>query len=233
RAHAAEFKRRAMAFLSFVAVPRVPDAADSAAARARVRRLRVEAVQGLAKFEEVAKRESADSVSGAKGGDLGWIRPDASGFDPLFLKGLKGLSPGQVSAPVLSRFGYHLIRVDAVRGDSVRVRHILVPVVLQGAHLDAVDARAVSLDRLAAERAERKKEIARQRAEQMAARYKGAKDLLRAGAAAGLPVEKLGPFTRVQPPAKLSGEPLVLGAAFGLRPGATSGLLTGQTGYFL
>src|SRR2546427_3638613 len=82
-------------------------------------------------------------------------------------------------------------------------------------------------------RAERKKEIARQRAEQLASRFKGAKDLLRAGAAAGLPVEKLGPFTRVQPPANLSGEPLVLGAAFGLRPGETSGLLTGQTGYFL
>ena len=46
-------------------------------------------------------------------------------------------------------------------------------------------------------------------------------------------MEKLGPFTRVQPPANLTGEPLVLGAAFGLRPGETSGLLTGQTGYFL
>jgi len=323
RAHAAEFKQRAMAFLSFVAVPRVPDAADSAAARARVQRLRVEAIQGLAQFEEVAKRESADSLSGAKGGDLGWIHPQASGFDPLFLKGLKPLSPGQVSAPVLSSFGYHLIRVDAARGDSVRVRHILVPVVLQGAHLDAVDARADSLDRLAAERtepgaldsaarrlhlpveraptlvegerlvlggrvvpdvsvwafegrapgetspviegpaayyvfrldsltpervptlaeirdrvlerarSERKKEIARQRAEQLAARLKGAKDLLRAGAAAGLAVEKLGSFTRVQPPAKLSAEPLVLGAAFGLKPGETSRLLAGQTGYFL
>src|SRR2546422_1218201 len=154
RAHAAEFKQRAMAFLSFVAVSRVPDAADSAAARARVRRLRAEAVQGPAKFEEVAKRESADSVSGAKGGDLGWIRPDASGFDPLFLKALKGLTPGEVSAPVLSSFGYHLIRVDTARGDSIRVRHILIPVVLQGGHLDAVDARADSLDRLAAERTE-------------------------------------------------------------------------------
>src|SRR5438128_916159 len=233
RAHAAAFTQRATASLSFVAVPRVPDAADSAAARARVRKLRVEAAQGPAKFEEVAKRESADSVSGAKGGDLGWIRPEASGFDPLFLKGLRGLTPGQVSEPVLSSFGYHLIRVDAARGDSVRVRHILVPVVLQGAHLDAVDARADSLDRLAAARTERKKEIARQRAEQLAARFKGAKDLLRAGAAAGLAVEKLGPFTRLQPPAKLSVEPLVLGAAFGLKPGETSGLLAGQTGFFL
>src|SRR2546426_387383 len=220
-------------------------------------------------------------------------------------------------------FGSHLIRVDAAGGDSIRVRHILVPVVLQGAHLDAVDARADSLDGLAAEptepgaldsaarrlhlpleraptlvqgerlvlggravpdvsvwafegrvpgetspviegpaayyvfrldslapervptlaeirdrvleraRSERKKEIARQRAEQLAARLRQAKDLLRAGAAAGLAVEKLGPFTRVQPPAKLSVEPLVLGAAFGLRPGETSGLLAGQTGYFL
>src|SRR3989442_419906 len=214
RAHAAAFTQRATASLSFVAVPRVPDAADSAAARARVRKLRVEAAQGPAKFEEVAKRESADSVSGAKGGDLGWIRPEASGFDPLFLKGLRGLTPGQVSQPVLSRFGYHLIHVDAARGDSVRVRHILVPVVLQGAHLDAVDARADSLDRLAAERTE-------PRALDSAAHR------LR------LAVEKLAPFTRLQPPAKLSVEPLLLGAAFGLKPGETSGLLAGQTGFFL
>src|SRR2546425_797531 len=234
RAHAAAFTQRATASLSFVAVPRVPDAADSAAARARVRKLRVEAAQGPAKFEEVAKRESADSVSGAKGGDLGWIRPEASGFDPLFLKGLRGLTPGQVSEPVLSSFGYHLIRVDAARGDSARVRHILVPVVLQGAHLDAVDARAEIRGRvLERARSERKKEIARQRADQLAARFTGAKDLLRAGAAAGLAVEKLGPFTRLQPPAKLSVEPLVLGAAFGLKPGETSGLLAGQTGFFL
>src|SRR5207247_8412648 len=45
----------------------------------------------------------------------------------------------------------HLIRVDSVKGDSVRVRHILVPIALQGAHLDAVDARTDTLDRLAAD----------------------------------------------------------------------------------
>src|SRR2546428_1169529 len=71
RAHAAEFKQRAMAFLSFVAVSRVPDAADSAAARARVRRLRAEAVQGTAKFEEVGNREPAESAPARKAADPG------------------------------------------------------------------------------------------------------------------------------------------------------------------
>ncbi len=64
---------------------------------------------------------------------------------------MRALKPGQLSGPVLSTFGYHLIRVDSARHDSVRVRHILVPIELQGAHRDSVDSRADTLDRLAAE----------------------------------------------------------------------------------
>src|SRR5713101_8978596 len=69
-AHKGDYKQPAVAYLSFVAAPRAPDAADTAAALARARKLRAEASASLAKFTEVAKRESADSVSGAKGGDL-------------------------------------------------------------------------------------------------------------------------------------------------------------------
>src|SRR5204863_433581 len=57
----------------------------------------------------------------------------------------------RVSAPVLSQFGYHLIRVDAVKGDSLKVRHILVAVDLAPDHLDAVEARVDSVERLAAD----------------------------------------------------------------------------------
>src|SRR3989441_6213941 len=148
--HQDEFKRPAIAYLSFVAQPRLPEAADTAAALTRVRALRARLERGE-KFDSVAKAESADSVSAARGGDLGWIHPDSGGFVKPFLDAVKRLRPGQLSAPVQSEFGYHLIRVDAARGDSVKVRHLLVPIDLQGAHRDLVESRTDTLDRLAAE----------------------------------------------------------------------------------
>ena len=149
--HADDLKRPAVAYVRFVALPRRPDGADSAAAKAHVARVRAELARGT-KFEDVAKRESADSVSGQRGGDLGWIKRDAQGFDQQFLQGVRVLKPGQTSGPVATEFGYHIIRVDQAKGDSLKVRHILIPVVLQGTHLDDVEARADSLERQASER---------------------------------------------------------------------------------
>lgn len=151
REHRDDFKQPAVAYLSYVALDRRPDAADTAVALARARALRAEAAASRAKFEEVAQRASADSASGQQGGDLGWFKRDQPGFDADFLAAVRRLGPGQVSSPVLTQFGIHVIRVDAARGDSVRARHILVPIELVGEHLDRVEARADSLDRLAAE----------------------------------------------------------------------------------
>ncbi len=150
--HKTEFTRPASAWLSFVAVPRRPSATDTAAALARAQRLHADAATSQAKFEEVARRESSDTASGSQGGDLGWIKRNEQGFDPLFLAGLRSLTAGQVSQPIRSSFGYHLIRVDAAKGDSVHVRHLLVPIELTGTHRDSVEALVDSLDRLAAER---------------------------------------------------------------------------------
>ena len=149
--HPDDFKRPAMAYVRFVAMPRLPNAADSAAARAQVARVRAELARGM-KFEDVAKRESSDTVSGHRGGDIGWIKKDDPSFDPQFRAGMRNLQPGQVSAPVATPFGYHLIRIDQIKGDSVKVRHILIPVALQGDHLEQVEARADTLERIAAER---------------------------------------------------------------------------------
>src|SRR5437016_2912731 len=147
--HKNDLKRPAAAWLSYVAQPRVPDARDSAAALSRVRALRAEITGGKAKFADVAQKESADSGSGARGGDLGWIKRNQPGFDPRFVAGLRSLPVGVVSEPVQSGFGYHLIRIDAAKGDSVHARHILVAIAPQGPHLDAIDARTDTLDRLA------------------------------------------------------------------------------------
>jgi peptidyl-prolyl cis-trans isomerase D len=149
--HREEFTRRAVAYLSYVSVTRVPNAADTAAARTRASELRRE-ILGGADFAEVAQRESADSVSAAKGGDLGEVT--RSTFVAEFERAALALRPGQVSEPVHSPFGFHVIKLESRSGDKFHARHILVPVELAGAHLDEVDARIDSLDGRAAEQAD-------------------------------------------------------------------------------
>jgi hypothetical protein len=230
--------------------------------------------------------------------------------------------PGRVSAPVITQFGYHLIRVDSAKADSLKVRHILVPIELQGAHLDAVESRVDSLERLAADQSngvlldsaaqrfhlpispvyrivdgerltlgryvipdvsvwafearvgetspiveakpayyvfrldslvpagvpplaevrtevlaavklDKQKEIAKHRADSLAASLRGTPNLLAVGTARGLPVQRFGPFTRLQPPGYLAREPMVVGAAFGLRVAERSGVIVGQGGDFI
>lgn len=59
-------------------------------------------------FEEAAQQYSEDT-SGPMGGDIGWVPPGQS--DPNFEKAMDALQPGQVSAPVHTQFGWHLIQV--------------------------------------------------------------------------------------------------------------------------
>ena len=57
-----------------------------------------------------------------------------------------------ISQPVLSEFGYHLIEISSRKGNTATGRHILIPIVLAGAHRDQVDAQADSLESLGASR---------------------------------------------------------------------------------
>jgi peptidyl-prolyl cis-trans isomerase D len=148
-AHPDQFKRPATAWLSYVEVPRIADASDSAAARQRILELRKEITDG-APFDEVAKRESADSVSAQQGGDLGEFGKGV--MDPEFERVAFSLPVGRVSEPVLSAFGFHLIKVEKRAGAKVRARHILIPVEITGPHRDALDARADSLESFGAEK---------------------------------------------------------------------------------
>ena len=124
--HRSDFADRpGRAVLSLIALPRPVTAADSAATRQRTLELRNEIVGGVP-FDTVARRESSDSVSAAQGGLLGTVARGA--FVPEFERVAFALPPGEISQPVLSPFGYHIIKVDAKKGDSITVRHILVPI---------------------------------------------------------------------------------------------------------
>ncbi|WP_027016525.1 peptidylprolyl isomerase [Comamonas composti] len=67
---------------------------------------RVEA--GQASFESLAREHSQDG-SARSGGDLGWSSPGQ--FVPEFEEALDALKPGQISEPLVSRFGVHLIQL--------------------------------------------------------------------------------------------------------------------------
>jgi peptidyl-prolyl cis-trans isomerase D len=147
--HRDEYKRPGRAVLSVLVIPKVIGAADSAAARDRAARLRAEAMGSAAKFSEVAKRESSDSVSAAEGGSL--PKSGRGRYVAEFEKAAWALAVGEVSAPVLSPYGYHLIRVDERKGDSITLRHILVPINASDSAMAIIDRMADTLARRAAQ----------------------------------------------------------------------------------
>jgi len=138
--------RPGRAVLSVVAIPRVITAADTAAARAKADSLRAEIVHG-AKFEDVAKRESADSASAANGGSLGKVGKGA--FVKPFEDAAYALKPGELSQPVLTPFGFHIIRLDERKGDSITAHHILVHIAQSDSSASLTDRKADSLSKAA------------------------------------------------------------------------------------
>lgn len=81
---------------------------DAQAVMERMMEIRHQIIEGQASFPQMARQYSEDG-SATRGGDLGWSSPGQ--FVPEFEKALALLQPGQVSEPVVSRFGVHLIQL--------------------------------------------------------------------------------------------------------------------------
>ncbi|NMF98998.1 peptidylprolyl isomerase [Aromatoleum toluolicum] len=94
---------------------RTSEIVTDADAESRLKGLRERVVNG-ANFAELAKVNSAD-LSAAKGGDLGWVNPGDT--VPEFERAMEGLKPGEVSPPIKSPFGWHLILVEERRMQDV------------------------------------------------------------------------------------------------------------------
>ncbi|MGP9419442.1 peptidylprolyl isomerase SurA [Ewingella sp. AOP9-I1-14] len=78
-------------------------------ARAKLEQVAADIRSGKAKFADEAKQLSQDPGSANQGGDLGWASPDM--YDPAFRDALMNLKKGELSAPVHSSFGWHLIQL--------------------------------------------------------------------------------------------------------------------------
>lgn len=111
-----------------VAIPEAASPEQIQAARARVEDLRARLDDG-ADFHQLAVAES-DGQNALEGGSLGWRK--AGQLPTLFAGVVRDLAPGEVSEPVRSASGFHLVRLDETRGNERHVitqthaRHILI-----------------------------------------------------------------------------------------------------------
>ena len=210
--HKKLFDRQGTAKVSIIMIPRTVSAADSAAVRNRAIALRSR-ILGGEKFEDVAKAESADSASAINGGEL--PKGGKGRFVPAFETAAYALKVGEISQPVLSPFGYHLIRLDARKGDTLSLHHILLRIQQSDSAATRTDRRADSLSRIAAT------------TDQPAKFDEAARELhipvLKSSVVEGNPLTINGQFI-----------PSVAPWAFqGAKPGETSELFDAEDGYYL
>ncbi len=144
--HQADFQRPATAKVQAIGIEKQPNAQDSAAIRDSVMALRAEIEKDTTKFATLASKVSKDPGSAAQGGELGTVRKGQT--VPAFEQAVFSLPVGQLSQPVLTQYGYHLLEVEKRNGDTTAVvRHILLPIAVTGSHLDALLARADSMEK--------------------------------------------------------------------------------------
>ena len=82
---------------------------DDNQARQKLQEVANDINSGKISFADAAKQLSQDPGSANQGGDMGWSSPEV--FDPAFRDALLRLNKGQMSAPVHSSFGWHLIQL--------------------------------------------------------------------------------------------------------------------------
>lgn len=86
------------------------------AARSQLKQLRDDIVSGKITFANAAKQFSQDPGSAIDGGNLGYAVPDR--YDPDFARALVKLKPGEISEPIKSSFGWHLIYLKDIKVDN-------------------------------------------------------------------------------------------------------------------
>ena len=94
---------------------RLSEVVSEAEAKQRLTNLK-ERIENGTSFTELARLQSEDA-SASRGGDLGWLSPGDT--VPEFERAMTGLDPGQVSDPVQSPFGWHLIQVVERRSEDM------------------------------------------------------------------------------------------------------------------
>ena len=118
-------KRPATISLSQILIIPRPSSTAEKRALEKVKMLQDKLRNG-ADFAELAK-EFSEGPSAKYGGSLGYVNLEDLN-NPAFEDAVKKLKVGEISGPVLTEFGYHLIKLEDIRDGKYFVRHILVRV---------------------------------------------------------------------------------------------------------
>lgn len=203
REHPDEFKEAEQVCASHVLIKVKSPQAQEGHAPEEARRIAttlLEKARGGADFAELAKTASEDQGSAARGGDLGCFTRGR--MVPEFENAAFSLKPGELSELVQSSFGFHVIRVQAHKEESVpalsqvkeRIRQVLLS------------------QRVQTQMAER--------VESITAALAGGTTLDKVAVAQGLSLQKSAAFERGQAPAPIAA-PQLAARAFELKPGET------------
>ena len=177
-----------------IAVPADADAATQKAAEQKVAALAAQARQPGADFAALAKANSEDPGSKDSGGDLGWVDPGV--MDKAFDAALFSMKAGEISGPVRTDFGYHVLQLREIKPG-------------QGKSFEEVrDVLAREEVAAAGERAYN--DLAGRVVNEV---LKNPTALAPAAKSVGLPVQRIGPFSRATA-SGIAANPAVLRAAF-------------------
>lgn len=212
KAHGKDFAERpGRAVVTVAAIPRAVTAADSAKVFQHAVALRAEIESGKESFADAARRESADTASAADGGSLGKVTKGQ--FVQEFDSAAFSLKPGVISQPVLTPFGYHLIKVDEKKGDTISVSHILLRIQQSDSSASVSDSLADALAKAAS----------------------SDKPALFDSVTKALGLHTFRAVANESEPLTFEGKyiPSVSAWAFTARPGETSDLIDGQDAYYV
>src|SRR5581483_1226141 len=183
---------------------------DPEAVKARAEEILKQARSG-ADFAELAKKYSEDEATAKNGGDLDYF--GRGRMVPEFEQVAFALEPGQISDPVRTSFGYHLIKVVDKKPGSVK---------------PLAEVRQQIADQLAAERAQAQ---AAELAQAMAQEVRTPADLDKAAKAHGLAVQESGFFARDEPTLALGASPEASARVFTMKTGEVEGPLQTARGF--
>ncbi len=112
----------------------------------QITNLRNQALQDSVDFAILAEVHSDDPGSGRQGGDLGWTTRGK--FVPEFEAAAYNLEINEISEPVESQFGFHIIQLLGRRGNTIHTRHILIRPEITDADLDLAKFKLDSIRNL-------------------------------------------------------------------------------------
>jgi len=140
-AHQEEFRQESQARVRLVTTAKQASEADEAEVLSILAEIRQDIAEGRISFEEAARTYSEDT-SAATGGDLGFL--DRNRMAPAFTEVAFDLAVRDISEPVRTQFGYHLIECidetldDKGEREEIQARHILLRLHPSQATLDAL-----------------------------------------------------------------------------------------------